>query len=414
MTTAAAHRDNSRPDADGLRTPASRSVCFISECRAFGGVEIHTIGLIDTMLEAGYSIELVCCRHQLLDEAAASPSWRKGVRVVHTDLSTGYDIDFRFHSGEWQRFLQKIASDTLIFPKGGNSQGNIGFLRACHAHFSRVFFIEHLEEIMPPRATRKFGGFIPVGLGLWWYRRRWFKAIQSRFADHTIAVSDAVKRGLVSLGAPAERTTTVHNGVAWRKFARDPGRAQVFRAQHGIHPHTFVFGMLARLRPQKGIDIALRAVQQLKTRTTRTFCLVIAGEGSDLDSLLSLATNLGIEETVKFIGFVARPVEILSAYDSILFSSRLEGLPLGLLEGMAAGCIPIVTRVSGMPEAVSDSGLGWVVPPESPEELAHAMQCALELDSTALTTMRRSVVEAVQARFDVDKAHHKLLQTLGL
>ena len=218
---------------------------------------------------------------------------------------------------------------------------------------------------------------------------------------------------LYRLGAPAERITTVHNGVPWRKFARDVTLAQAFRAQHGIPSHTFVFGMLARLRPQKGIDIALRAVQQLKTRTTRNFCLVIAGEGSDLDSLLSLATDLRIESTVKFIGF-ANPAEILSAYDSILFASRLEGLPLGLLEGMAAGCVPIVTRVSGMPEAVSDSGLGWVVPPESPEELAQAMQSALELDPTALATMRRRIVEAVQARFDLDKSHRKLLQALGL
>ena len=239
------------------------------------------------------------------------------------------------------------------------------------------------------------------------------KAIQPRFADHTVAVSDAVKRGLVHLGASADRITTVRNGVAWRTFVRDPAISAAFRLKHGIASDTFVFGMLARLRHEKGIDIALRAVQRLATLTTRDFCLVVAGQGSDREMLLALASELGVEGRVKFIGF-ATPTEILSGYDSILFASRLEGLPLGLLEGMAAGCIPVVTRISGMPEAVNDPQLGWVVPPESPEELAHAMRAALELDPVALTTMRRHVAETMQARFDLDESHRKIMQALGL
>lgn len=405
--------DCSQPDNGAAKAPATRSVCVITENRGFGGVEVHTIALIDTLLKTGYSIELVCCRHQLLDEAAKSPRWRDGVRILYTDLTTGCDTDLQFRSSEWREFFRGITSKKLLFPKINNSQGNIAFLSACRAHFSKVFFIEHLEEIMPPLATRRILGFIPAGLGLWWYRRRLFKVIQPRYADHTIAVSNAVKRGLISIGAKAERISTVHNGVAWRMLARDPATSAAFRTQYGIGSDTFVFGMLARLNHEKGIDIALRAVKSLATRTTRDFCLVIAGQGSQRDKLLSLASELGVEANVKFIGFAVAS-EILSGYDSILFASRLEGLPLGLLEGMAAGCIPVVTRISGMPEAVSDPQLGWVVTPESPEDLAQAMHSALQLDPATLATMRRHVAETVQARFDVDKAHRLLMQVLGL
>lgn len=400
--------------ASATDSATEKRICIVTENRGFGGVEVHTVGLIDRLLREGYAVELVCCRHQLLDQAAQSPGWRAGVRLIHADLTMGYDFDFRLRAPEWVSFLKQIEARILLFPKINNGQGSIGFLRACRDHFDHVYFIEHLEEVLPPRDVRKILGFIPAGLGLWWYRRRIAKAIQPRFADHTVAVSDAVKRGLVALGARQEKITTVRNGVNWNSLARDAERAKLARDAYRIPHQSFVFGMLARLRPEKGIDIALRAVQELQKRTSRDFVLVIAGQGSERDALEKLARDLGVADRVRFLGFVARPAEMLSAYDSIVFSSRLEGLPLGLLEGMAAGCIPIVTRISGMPEAVSDPSLGWVTAPESSSELARAMEALLNLDSVALQEMRRRVVEHIQTRFDVDESHSQIIRALHL
>jgi glycosyltransferase involved in cell wall biosynthesis len=171
--------------------------------------------------------------------------------------------------------------------------------------------------------------------------------------------------------------------------------------------------MLSRLSDEKGIDTALLAFRLLVERHPDLPAqLVIAGEGYAAEKLKNLTTDLGLQDRVTFVGFIAKPEEILSAFDVILFSSRREGLPLGLLQGMAAGCIPIVTRISGMPEAVDSSDVGWVVAPENPEELSGAMAAVLALDRVSVAKMRRAVIRRIQQHFDVADSNRRILEFL--
>jgi glycosyltransferase involved in cell wall biosynthesis len=81
---------------------------------------------------------------------------------------------------------------------------------------------------------------------------------------------------------------------------------------------------------------------------------------------------------------------------------------------MAAGCIPIVTRIAGMPEAVNSPDIGWVISPESPEELCSAMQEVVALDAIKLSQMRQNAVRRVQVAFDADESYRKILEVCGL
>jgi glycosyltransferase involved in cell wall biosynthesis len=229
-----------------------------------------------------------------------------------------------------------------------------------------------------------------------------------------VAVSDAVRNSLIELGARAEKVTTVRNGIAWQTLARNQDRRDALRRKLGIGEQTFVFGMLARLRPEKGIDLALSALKLLAARSDKECMLLIAGQGTDRAQLESLAKQLGVDSKVVFLGFVADPREVVSAFDSILFSSRLEGLPLGLLEGMAAGCVPIVTRISGMPEVVSDPTIGWLVEAESPPAIADAMAAASALNPFELEKMRRHVVEHIRTRFDLANSMTRIMEAFRL
>lgn len=389
---------------------------MITQSRAFGGVEVHTLGLMGALIERGYRIEMISCRHRMYDDPVRDRGWQEHVRIIHTDLTVGLADELRGADPGWDDLFADVESDVLIFPKATHDQGSLAFLRRCRRAFRKVYLIEHLEHPLPRKFSGRRLGFIPTGLGLWWYRRRLLNRLRPLCADHIVAVSDKVRDRLtLEWGLSPKRISVVRNGVPWRELVRNAEQGAAFRSAHGIPSDAFVFGIVARLRSEKGIDIALRAMRLLLDEgAPREVCLVIAGQGPDEAELKALTRKLRLEDRVRFIGFVPQVRRILSAFDVILFPSRLEGLPLGLLEGMAAGCIPIVTRISGMPEAVNSPEVGWVVSPESPEELHQAMRSVLALDPQALAAMRENVTKRIREHFDIDVCHRRFIECFGL
>lgn len=401
------------------RSPGSACVCIIARAPVFGGTEAHTIGLIGSLVERGYRVELISSSNRQYDDRLHDSGLDRDVAITHTELDVGF-ASIRHDPGaleQWKRLLATVRSDVLILPKSSSDMGSVGFLQVCRRHFRRVFFIEHLEaDPLPPRTSRRLFGLIPLGLGLWWYRKRRIKKLRASLADHTVAVSSRVKDRLTTdWGIAPESITVVRNGVRPQDFARERDRAAAFRAAHDLPADALIFGMMTRLTHAKGVDVALRALQLVvQSPAPQAPYLVIAGRGEDEVALRRLAEELGISSRVRFLGFVKETAATLAAFDVILFSSRQEGLPLGLLEGMAAGCIPIVTRISGMPEAVNDPQIGWVVQPDSASDLAAAMKELLALDSEGRTRMSSNAQQRIRTEFDVAECHRKILQVCGL
>jgi glycosyltransferase involved in cell wall biosynthesis len=390
-----------------------KSVCMIVENQSFGGMEVHTLGLMESLIERGYGIDLISNRYRGYDVPVVARGWQESVRIIHTDLE-GILYGGDSNRKQWKHLFSKLRSRVLIFPRGDSNYGQAGFLRSCRETFDWIVFVDHLEARPRPVSSRRWLGVLP-GLGLWWHKRRILSKRGSRHADKIVAVSQAVKQRLVNdLGYTGDKIVVVHNGVSWRKYRRDEVRGMDFRDKHAIPRDAFVFGMLGRLSEQKGIDLALRALALLKCGAGGTPFLVVAGEGALLGSLRKLACELGIEHQVIFLGFVNEPTEVLSGYDVILFSSRNEGLPLGLLEGMAMGCIPIVTRIGGMLEVVTSAEIGRVVAPEDPSELGAAMLDIFRLDAVSVARMRERAVMTVREKFDIAESHRKILEVCRL
>lgn len=384
-----------------------RSVCIITQTIGFGGTEVHTLNLVRCLLDHGYRVELVSCRHNVYDgRIPLSPH----VEMISTRLS----VDERGAAAlrKWRSFMDTLRSPVLIFPKGHSNLGSVHFLRACSEKFRKVYHIEHLEALsLPPKRSRMhLGGLVP-GLGLWWYREHLKRRIKSFYVDRTVAVSRAVaSRLLDDIGYAARKVRIVPNGIDWRRYRRDTALGASFRAAHRIPADAFVFGMVTRLERIKGIDVALEAFRRLSPGSReRPVRLAIAGEGSEEARLREQARRLGIAAETLFLGFAREPLAHYCASDVILFSSRKEGLPLALLEGMAAGCMPIVSRISGMPEAVDRPETGWVTNPEDPADLARAMEEALSLPPAAVAAMRTAAVRRVREHYD---AHEKFRDIL--
>ncbi len=391
------------------------SICIIYENKSFGGMEVHTVGLIETLLARGHTVEIVSngknTLEPLLDRKGITPR----VKLYRTDL--GGILDNRPEAAaNWRRQLESIRSDTLIFPKGVFASGQLPFLRECRRRFKRVVFIEHLEApAWSAPGSRKWLGIFP-GLGLWRYRERRYRKACAKCADYIVTVSQGVRDRLVNdWRQPADKIVVVRNGVPWQQYQRSESRGAQFRQQHDIPPDAFVFGMLVRLSTQKAVDVAIRALHLLgRERSLDKVRLVIAGEGAEEQALRSLTRELGLEASVHFVGFVSEPTAVLSGFDVILFSSANEGLPLALLEGMATECVPIVTRIGGMPEVVSTPEVGWVVPASDPHALSAAMGSVLSLERARLAAMRSAALGRIRQDFDLARCHERILELCAL
>lgn len=147
------------------------------------------------------------------------------------------------------------------------------------------------------------------------------------------------------------------------------------RSRNGEQAYTSARSIVtvARLGPEKGIDILLRAFALCAVKHP-DWSLVIVGEGPDRKLLEDLTERLEIRNRVQFKGLIQNPEEMLAHSDLFVLASRREGFPNTLLEALAAGLPAISTSCnSGPAEIIRHEIDGLLVPPENVDALAAAM-----------------------------------------
>ena len=176
-----------------------------------------------------------------------------------------------------------------------------------------------------------------------------------------------MREALLALGMPPERTIAIPNGIRLEPFAGA-----------GAHPfagRTPGIVMVARFSRQKDHATLLRAVALLGQRGLHV-PLQLPGGGKALHRkpLETLAAQLGIADRVQFPGVVRDVPQRLMAHQICVLSTHYEGMPLALLEGMAAGCAVVGSAVPGVREVLRDGEDGLLVPESDPVALADALE----------------------------------------
>jgi len=188
------------------------------------------------------------------------------------------------------------------------------------------------------------------------------------------AVSDQVARRHAEYLAWSKGFTIIPNGVP--DAAASDERRQTVRRELGIDAAAFVFLAAGNARPEKGFEDLLDAAASLaQAMPGRDVTVLIAGKMSDSPycrDLLARQKRLGLEGTVRFLGYRGDTNALYSAADAFVLSSRSEGLPMVLLEAMTAGLPVVATRVGGVPDAATDSA-ALLVDPACPQGLGRAM-----------------------------------------
>ncbi len=229
-------------------------------------------------------------------------------------------------------------------------------------------------------------GLQPRGYG--WLIRR---------ANRVIACSRAVSQAFEGAGLAGDVVIeSIPNGIdKSRDSPPTAKRLQELRQSLGAGPKTVLFAVIGRLEPQKGHRDLLAAFAHLLSVTTVDVRLAVLGTGPLADELKTRAREAGIDSQVVFAGFRSDVPELLPALDAVVFSSLYEGLPVALLEAMAAGRCIVTTDVPGIVEAARDQREALVTPLSAPRELAEAL--AKVADEPEL---RARLGAAARRRFD--------------
>jgi glycosyltransferase involved in cell wall biosynthesis len=204
------------------------------------------------------------------------------------------------------------------------------------------------------------------------YNRLLYRLLYRR-ADCVLCQSAAMARDLRdSFSVPESRLSVLPNPIdidALGSASPAPPEAWPDRG-----PHLFAVG---RLSHEKGFDILLKSLSIVRMRFP-TADLLVAGAGSEEQSLKELRRTLSLDSAVRFIGHVAAPTVYFPAATLFVLSSRHEGLPNALLEAAAAG-LPIVSTPAseGLVELVHQQPGVWIAPAPTVEALAGTLITAL-------------------------------------
>jgi glycosyltransferase involved in cell wall biosynthesis len=224
--------------------------------------------------------------------------------------------------------------------------------------------------------------------------------VTARLCTRVVAVSREVAAYLVrEVGVPAARVVTIYNCVDPERFGRD-----------GIQPPgTGVFGMVARLNPEKDHRTLIEAFRRVRARRPGAR-LVLAGDGPERAAIVALVRELRLEPSVELCGRLADVRDVLRRLDVYVQASQVEGLPVAVLEAMASGLPVVASDVGGNAEAVEGGVTGLLVPRRDPEAMAGAMDRLLT-DVTMRLEMGRAGRARVQALFSTEAM---LQETEGL
>jgi glycosyltransferase involved in cell wall biosynthesis len=311
-------------------------------------------------------------------------------------------------SGAWAQPLQERGVTVTALGRRPGFQPLLGraVAAAVRRHRATVVHAHHYSPYVYSCAARVWQSQLPIvftehgrlsdaGPSS---KRRLANQVLARCAREVFAVSQDLRAHLVAEGFRADEVGVIYNGIEPGPLPDAKTRVET-RAALGAADDAFVVGTIARLDPVKDLGTLVAAVAELGP--DRRVVAVVVGDGPERAVLERAAAEAGVSDAVKFLGQRDDARRWLAACDVYVNSSISEGVSLTILEAMAAGLTPVVTRVGGTPEVVDDS-CGRLVPSRDPRALAAALRTlaaspALRAD-LGLAARRR-----VEERFSLDR-----------
>jgi glycosyltransferase involved in cell wall biosynthesis len=345
----------------------------IVETLAVGGLETMAMNLAIAQRRAGHTPAI----YTIFEAGAlASRAEATGVPVTAFHKPKGFDGDTIF------RIARRLRDDRV---------------RVVHTHNS---IVHHYGVLAGQLAG--VGAVVNTRHGLAFHsgrRPEMYYRASGPLTSASVFVCEAGRRHFIEQGVVAERKSSVIlNGIPLEPF-------QARRARAGSALPRIRFGTIGRLVKAKAhtdlVDaFALLAPELLGAE------LHLWGDGELREAVTARIAAANLGGRLQFHGATTDPAGALSTLDVFVMSSISEGLPLVILEAMAAGLPIVTTRVGGIPEVAPEGPAAWHCDPGDPRGLADAMRRAAAGDLTAAgesayaTAAERFGVDTMRERYD--------------
>jgi len=364
-----------------------------------GGIERVAYEQGKRLMQRGYEVTVVTSRMN-----TAKSYFIGEIRVrCYDSLNVGFGVGIPYSVPSFlslKTFLENVHSSDLVHVHG-------------HPYLSSLFAAKLAKRNSKPVVLTQHNTFISYS-GSFWDHIEWLndstvgkQVLKS--SDRIIAVSNATKKYVLSLGADPERTSVLHNGVDTDRFKPSTRLREETRRKLSIPEDATVVLSVRRLVYKNGIDTLIDSAETAIKKNPKLVFLAV-GKGPDFDAVKSKISQLGIAEKFKLAGFVP-DAELPAYYNAadlfVLPSKSGEGLPLVGLEAMSCGLPVIATNVGGISEIMTE-GAGRLVPPNSPPDMAEAI---LEYSRKELGPIKTQLRTIAEQRFSWDRNVERLTKT---
>lgn len=334
-------------------------------------MEVVATGLSAALRERGHTVSIICtdALGPLTDQVLGR---NVAVRLAASD---------RWGSTLWPRRLRhaiRAATPDIVHIH------NAPWLKGTWAaRLARVPAVVHSFHGLPTRLSS---------------RDRYLMRAGARMTDAVAAVSAPLADyAMQELGMPSAKIRVIPNGVDVARFPLN--RAGALRPRLGLGAETLLVGLVARFDPVKDHATMLRAFATVAARVPAAH-LVLVGDGELRTAIQAQVDQLGLQGRVHLLGIQRDMPSLLPELDLVTLSSRAEGLPMALLEAMAAGRCIVATAVGAIPELLSDQA-GVTVPPGDHDTMAGAVLRLLN-DAGMRAQVGTRARERVAARYGMD------------
>lgn len=321
---------------------------------------------------------------------------------------TDYKVTTVFLTGKADpEVARQCHSDEVIFLENSKSAVRglkLGAIRAmrelaakrdfqfCIAHRLKPMYVACWATDLPViGVSHSYGDYVRPGRRLfaWLFKKRLT----------LFAVSDSVRDEIRQCmpNWPAERLHTFYNRIDVEAVRNSLFERAHARAELGLPENTWIVGNVGRLHPDKDQATLLRGFARALPDMPAGSLLAILGKGRLEAQLKALVEELGIGESVRFLGQVPDARRYFKAFDVFALSSDHEPFGMVLLEAMAADLPLICTDCGGGPEVVE--GCGELFPLGDDQALAHALVAVANLPTERLDALRACSVERLQSLF---------------